>query len=44
KEIVPERLIPIPTGSFQVKDSDALIVLGPDDALKKIQIGSNKEV
>lgn len=37
KEIIPRGLTLIPTGSFKVKDSDALIVLGPDDALGKLQ-------
>jgi trk system potassium uptake protein TrkA len=37
KEIIPERLTFIPTGTFLIKDSDALIVLGPDEALKKFQ-------
>lgn len=37
KEFVPERLTLIPKGTFQVKDSDALIVLGPDETLKKVQ-------
>lgn len=37
KEILPKGLILIPRADFMVKDSDALIVLGPDDALKKIQ-------
>lgn len=37
KEIIPKGLTLIPTGSFKVKDSDALIVLGPDDALRKLQ-------
>lgn len=39
KEIVPERFTQIPTGAFLVKDSDALIVLGPDEVLKKLQAG-----
>lgn len=37
KEIVPDRTNLIPTGNFQVKDSDLLIVLGPDDALERLQ-------
>ena len=39
KEIVPKRFTQIPTGAFLVKDSDALIVLGPDEVLKKLQAG-----
>ena len=33
KELVPENVVMIPTGRFVVKDSDILILLGPDDAL-----------
>ena len=39
KEIIPERFTLIPTGAFLVKDSDAFIVLGPDEVLKKLQVG-----
>lgn len=37
REILPQGLILIPGGDFQVKDSDALIVLGPDEILEKIK-------
>jgi len=37
KEIIPERLNMIPTGNFLVKDSDILILLGPNDSLSKLQ-------
>jgi trk system potassium uptake protein TrkA len=37
KEILPKGLILIPKADFQVKDSDALIVLGPDETLEKIK-------
>ena len=37
KEILPKGLILIPGADFQVKDSDALIVLGPDETLEKIK-------
>jgi trk system potassium uptake protein TrkA len=37
KEIIPRGLTLIPTGTFRVKDSDALIVLGPDEMLRKLQ-------
>ena len=37
KELVPPRITMIPTGAFLIKDSDSLIVLGPDKALKKFQ-------
>ena len=33
KELVPENVVMIPTGRFLVKDSDILILLGPDKAL-----------
>jgi trk system potassium uptake protein TrkA len=33
KELVPENVVMIPTGRFLVKDSDILILLGPDNAL-----------
>jgi trk system potassium uptake protein TrkA len=39
KELIPERHALIPTGNFLVKDGDALIVLGPDEDLKKLQAG-----
>jgi trk system potassium uptake protein TrkA len=37
KELVPERLNMIPTGSYVLKDSDIMIVLGPDGALDKLR-------
>jgi len=37
KEILPKGLILIPGADFQVKDSDALIVLGPNEALEKLR-------
>ena len=37
KELVPENVVLIPTGHFVVKESDVLILLGPDDALVKLQ-------
>ena len=39
KELIPERQTLIPTGDFLVKDGDALVVLGPDEDLKKLQAG-----
>ncbi|WP_372682071.1 TrkA family potassium uptake protein [Desulfosarcina sp.] len=33
KEMVPENVVMIPTGRFVVKDSDVLVLLGPDKAL-----------
>jgi trk system potassium uptake protein TrkA len=38
KEIVPDRMNMIPTGSFVVKDSDIMIILGPDSALEKLRV------
>jgi trk system potassium uptake protein TrkA len=37
KEILPKGLTLIPTGAFVIKDSDALILLGPDETLRKLQ-------
>jgi trk/ktr system potassium uptake protein len=37
KEIIPQGLISIPTAAFLIKDSDALILLGPDENLRKLQ-------
>ncbi len=37
KEVVPDRLNMVPTGQFVLKDSDILILLGPNDALNKLQ-------
>ncbi|BBO74283.1 potassium transporter Trk [Desulfosarcina widdelii] len=37
KELVPENVVLIPTGHFVVKESDVLILLGPDDALNGLQ-------
>jgi trk system potassium uptake protein len=37
KELVPENVVLIPTGHFVVKESDVLILLGPDDALVGLQ-------
>jgi hypothetical protein len=33
KELVPENVVMIPTGRFVVKDSDVLVLLGPENAL-----------
>ncbi len=41
RETVPDRLQLIPTGKFVVKDSDVLILLGPDESLEKLrEVGS----
>jgi len=37
KEFVPERVINIPTANFVVKDSDLLIIMGPNKALERLQ-------
>jgi trk system potassium uptake protein TrkA len=37
KEILPKGLVLIPKADFRIKDSDALIVLGPDETLKELQ-------
>ena len=37
KEIIPDRLNLVPTGKFVVKDSDILILMGPNDALEKLR-------
>ncbi len=36
KELVPENVVMIPTGRFVVKDSDVLVMLGPDQALAEL--------
>ncbi len=38
KELVPERVVMIPTGRYLVKDSDVLVLLGPDKALAGLTI------
>jgi trk/ktr system potassium uptake protein len=37
KEIVPDRLILIPTARFALKDSDIMILLGPNKAFDKLR-------
>ena len=37
KEMVPDKLHLIPTGKFLIKDSDVLILLGPDESLEKLR-------
>jgi trk system potassium uptake protein len=37
KELIPERMNMIPTGNFIVKDSDILILLGPNKSLDKLR-------
>lgn len=37
KEMVPERTNMVPTGNYQMKDSDVLIVLGSDEGIRKLK-------
>lgn len=37
KEIVPERMNLVPTGKFVIKDSDILILLGPNEGLERLR-------
>lgn len=37
KELIPDRLNMIPTGKFVVKDSDILILLGPNKSLERLR-------
>jgi trk system potassium uptake protein TrkA len=41
KETVPEKVVMIPTGQFIVKESDLLVLLGPDKALAGLKEKSN---
>lgn len=38
KELIPDRLNMIPTGNFTIKDSDILILLGPNKSLEKLRV------
>jgi trk system potassium uptake protein TrkA len=38
KELVPDRLNMIPTAQYVIKDSDILILLGPDKSLDKLRL------
>ena len=37
RELVPDRLNLIPTAQFLIKDSDILILLGPNETLEKLR-------
>ncbi|MFZ5571386.1 MAG: potassium channel family protein [Thermodesulfobacteriota bacterium] len=37
KEIVPERLNVIPTAQFVLKDSDIMILIGPNESIEKLR-------
>ncbi len=39
KEVIPDRVNMIPTGRFVIKDSDILILLGPNDSLERLRTG-----
>ncbi len=39
KELVPERVVSAPAAEFVVKDSDILVVMGPEDAVRAMQEG-----
>lgn len=39
KELIPEKVVMIPTGRFVVKDSDVLVMLGPDRSLGELADG-----
>jgi trk system potassium uptake protein TrkA len=36
KEMIPDHVVMIPTGRFVVKDSDVLVMLGPNRALAEL--------
>jgi trk system potassium uptake protein TrkA len=37
KEIIPERMNMIPTAQFVIKDSDIMILMGPNKALDQLR-------
>jgi trk system potassium uptake protein TrkA len=37
RELVPDRMNMIPTAKYIIKDSDTLVLLGPDEALETLQ-------
>jgi trk system potassium uptake protein TrkA len=37
KELVPDRLNMVPKGSFVIKDSDIMIILGPKESLERLE-------
>ena len=37
KELIPENVVSMPSGSYRMKDSDILVVMGKDSDLKKLQ-------
>jgi trk system potassium uptake protein len=41
KETMPEKVVMIPTGRYLVKDTDVLVLLGPDKALAGLKEESN---
>jgi Trk K+ transport system NAD-binding subunit len=37
REVVPEHVYPIPDGSFVIKDSDYLFVMGRDEDIRRVK-------
>ena len=37
REVVPEHVYPIPDGSFVIKDSDYLFVMGRDEHIRRVK-------
>ncbi|MFH0777569.1 MAG: TrkA family potassium uptake protein [Candidatus Eisenbacteria bacterium] len=37
KELIPENVVSMPSGTYRIKDSDILVVTGQDTDLKKLQ-------
>lgn len=37
KELIPDRLNMVPRGSFIIKDSDIMIILGPKESLERLE-------
>ena len=41
KELIPDQINMVPRGSFVLKESDILIILGPKDSLEQLEKASN---
>jgi len=37
KELIPENIVSMPSGSYRIKDSDVLVITGKDTDLKRLQ-------
>lgn len=37
KGYVPENVVLVPTADYHIKDSDALVIMGKDEDLKKVK-------